>query len=97
MNIHIHDKRAFKDNLVKYLQSKNEFDSQSSEEVGLKELFQFLGPNDFSMRAVYHVVDEIKFNTFAKETYLNYNLTTISSFEELQEELGKNLKSGREN
>ena len=43
------------------------------EDVGMKHLYNILGPNDFACRAVYEVIDKGEFLRFALYQDLNFN------------------------
>jgi hypothetical protein len=51
-------------------------------DVGLKLQYKILGPNDFACRAVYEVVDNRKFTSFALQENLNWSYISASTLQE---------------
>lgn len=84
-NIYITDNNHLNCVIEKYLSDPNNLNQLDT--VGLKELFKYLGPNDFACRAVLKVTNTGTFEEFAKATYLNFTYTDVETREEFVNQL----------
>ncbi len=75
--VHFSDNGFLEKTLDKHFKERQQ--EGSFTDVGLKFLYSIIGPNDLTVRAVYEVLDNKKFVSFALQQNLNFLYTTCSS------------------